>query len=193
MSLAAGLSVGIPRFEAARVAMRRLPNTIAAALAFAAMMHSTSARAQEVQVPLDRAGHVQRIDAPLAKRLGTFTERYPGFTEARLFSAPESTFTFEVTMARGGQTVRERVPMSPAGVDSLRDQISLLIAERAPHTGLHQEGRTLLITGTTVLGLAFYGWALLYAADIEDGTTAGGLYLLTAASSFFVPLIATAG
>jgi hypothetical protein len=43
-------------------------------------------------------------------------------------------------MARDGQTMRERVPMSPAGVDSLREQISLLIAEKAPRAGSIRKG-----------------------------------------------------
>jgi len=193
MSLAAGLFIGTPRFGAARIATRWLPSTVAVMLACGAMLYAASVHAQEVQVPLDRAGHIQRIDATLAKRLGTFADRYPGFTEARLFQSPDSTFTFEVTMARDGQTVRERVPMTPAGADSLRAQISLLIAEKAPHAGLNQEGRTLLVAGTTALGLAFYGWALPYSADVSDGTTATGLYLVTAASSFFLPFIATSG
>jgi len=159
----------------------------------AAALHATPARAQELQVPLDRSGRIERIDAQLAKRLGTFVDRYPGFTEARLFRAPDSTFTLEVTMARGGQVLRERVPLSPAGADSLRDRVTLLIAERAPQLGLNQEGRTLLIAGTTLLGLSFYGWALPVSWDVNESQTAVGIYLLTAAGSFFLPFAATGG
>jgi hypothetical protein len=58
MSLAAGLFIGIPRFVATRIAMRGLPSAVAAILTCGALLHSASARAQEVQVPLDRAGHL---------------------------------------------------------------------------------------------------------------------------------------
>jgi hypothetical protein len=59
--------------------------------------------------------------------------------------------------------LRERVPYSAAGVDSLRDGISLLVAQKAPQAALNQGGRALLVTATTVLGIGFYGWALPYA------------------------------
>jgi hypothetical protein len=82
--------------------------------------------------------------------------------------------------------------MSAASADSLRDWVSLLVTEKAPQAGLHQEGRPVLITGTTLLGLGFYGWAVPYAGHVEDGGVATGLYLLTAAGSFFIPFALTA-
>ncbi len=169
----------------------RFGAALAATILLAAAWHAPEARAQDVQVPLDRSGRIQRIDAPLAKRLGTLTDRYPGFAEARLFRAPDSTFALEVTMARGGQILRERLPLSPAGVDSLRDHITLLLAQKAPHATLDQEGRPLLVATTTLLGLGFYGWALPYAGDVNESQAAVGIYLLTAAGSFFVPYALT--
>jgi hypothetical protein len=183
MKLAAAPPSFAPRFRCAQAAIV----TLATALLV------TAALAQEVQVPLDRSGRIERIDAQLAKRLGAFGDRFPGFTEARLFRAPDSTFTLEVTMARGGQILRERVPLSPAGADSLRDRVTLLIAEKAPQMGRNQEGRTLLIASTTLLGLGFYGWALPVAGDVNNDQTAVGIYLLTAAGSFFLPFAATGG
>ena len=148
--------------------------------------------AQEVQVPLDRSGRIQRIDSELARRLGMLLDRYPGFTEARLFRAADSTFVLEVTMARGGQVLRERVPMSAAGADSLRAQVSALVAEKAPAAALNQEGRALLVSMTTLMGLGFYGWALPLSSD-ASGETGTAIYLLTAGGSFFLPLLATSG
>jgi len=166
------------------------PVAIALIVVFALACHAP-ARAQEVQVPLDRSGRIVRIDAALARRLGTLTDRYPGFTEARLFRTADSTFVFEVTMARGGEVMRERVPYSAAGVDSLRDRITLLVAQKAPQASLDQGGRALLVTATTLLGLGFYGWAVPYAADVSDDQTAVGTYLVISAASFFVPLAIT--
>jgi hypothetical protein len=163
---------------------------IAVLLSLAGGLLAPLARAQETQVPLDRSGRIQRIDSTLAKRLGMLVDRYPGFTEARLFRAPDSTFVLEVTMARGGQILRERVPMSAAGADSLRGQVSALVDEKAPSAVLNQEGRALLVSMTTLLGLGFYGWALPYAAD-ASGETAVGIYLVTAGGSFILPFLAT--
>jgi hypothetical protein len=96
-------------------------------------------------------------------------------------------------MARGGQILRERVPLSAAGADSLRDSISQLVAQKAPKSILRQEGRPLLVASTTLLGLAFYGWALPYAADVQDDQVAVSAYLLTSAGSFFIPFFSTGG
>lgn len=194
MNQAAGTSARATRARVARTALTlRLTVAFAVVTVLPFALLPLAACAEEVQVPLDRSGHVQRIDAQLAKRLGTLTDRYPGFTEARLFRAPDSTFTFEVTMARGGKVLRERVPFSAASVDSLREQISLLVAQKAPHAGLNQEGRTLLLAGTTLLGLGFYGWALPVATYVEDGQAIAGAYLLVAGGSFFLPFAATGG
>jgi hypothetical protein len=128
------MAAGFPAFTL------RFPNRLFAIVVLAAALHATAARAQEVQVPLDRSGRIERIDAQLAKRLGTFGDRYPGFTEARLFRAPDSTFTLDVTMARGGQILRERVPLSLAGVDSLRTMISERWPRRSAAGWPDQEG-----------------------------------------------------
>ena len=100
MNQAAGTSARATRARVARTALTlRLTVAFAVVTVLPFALLPLAACAEEVQVPLDRSGHVQRIDAQLAKRLGTLTDRYPGFTEARLFRAPDSTFTFEVTMA----------------------------------------------------------------------------------------------
>lgn len=52
--------------------------------------------------------------------------------------------------------------------------------------------RIMLLVGTTLLGVGFYGWSLPVALDIEDDARAlVGTYLLTAGSSFFLPYFLT--
>jgi hypothetical protein len=190
-----------PRSDTSRIGLaartRLLPGLIAFALAALVLAAPApglvpAAHAQETQVPIDRAGKIERIDVRLAIRLGLFTDRYPGFQEARLFAAPDSSLTLEVTSVRGGKLVRERLPLSPAGADSLRDRVSALVAERAPDAGLNQEGRAALLGGVTSLGLGFFGWALPVAADVQDGQVFAGVYMLTAGASYFIPYAATA-
>ena len=150
------------------------------------------ARSAELQVPFDDAGRVNRIDEVLARRLGMFLDRYEGFREARLFMADDSSFVLEITHVRGGQSLREREVMTQEQVDVLRADFARRMSETAPLMDpRNQEGRPWLMTSSAVLGLGFYGWALPYVLDVQDGSQAFGTYLLTAGGSFFVPLLLT--
>jgi hypothetical protein len=158
------------------------------------LLSAAPARGQEVQVPLDQTGRVERIDRRLAERLGLWTQQYPGFQEARLFQAADSSFVLEITRLREGRTVRERLALSPAEVADLRGRVEALLAARAvldPEGGLNQEGRYLLLGQTTLAGIAFYGWAVPVVLDADDESSAAGLYLLTSAASFFLPFALT--
>lgn len=146
--------------------------------------------AQEAQVPLDESGRVQTVDLSLARQLGLWVDEYPGFQEARLFRAADSTFVLEITTSRQGQVSRERVPMTADEVATLRRDVSARVAGRAPRVGLDQKGRYLLLGQTTLAGVGFYGWAVPYALDTNDATS-GGLYLVTAGTSFFLPFLLT--
>lgn len=160
-------------------------------LALLATAPASTARAQETQVPLDRAGRIERIDARLASRIGLFSGRYPGFQEARLFRTADSSMVLEITSIQKGQLVRERVALSPAGADSLRALVTARVGVLAPAAALDQEGRVWLLVSSTLLGVSFYGWALPVATHMTDPQLAVGTYLLTAGGSFFVPFVAT--
>lgn len=165
---------------------------VSAIVLFAAFLVAGVAAAAEVQVPLDRSGRVQRVDQRLAQRLGLFEDR-PGFQEARLFLLPDSSFVLEITSLQGARLalVRERVPLTRAGADSVRDLVTRALAARPTPMMLDPSGRPLLITLTTLMGLGFYGWAVPVVADVSSAETFTGLYLLTAGASMFLPMILT--
>lgn len=172
--------------------MRGFPRS----LMLAALLALTSlhpAAAQEVQAPLDEAGRLTVVDRALATRLGLWVAEYPDFREARLFQAPDSSFVLEITTERAGRQARVRVPLSAGEAAALRRDVTARLAERAPAAGLNQEGRYVLIGQTTLAGVLFHGWALPYALGVEEAGAAGGLYLLTAAGSFFLPFALTSG
>jgi hypothetical protein len=146
--------------------------------------------AQEAQVPLDERGRVQTVDVSLARQLGLWVDEYPGFQEARLFRTADSSFVLEITTSRQGQISRQRVPMTADEVATLRSDVSARIAGRAPRVGVDQKGRYLLLGQTTLAGVGFYGWGVPYALDTNDATS-GGLYLVTAGASFFLPFLLT--
>ena len=146
------------------------------------------AAAAEVQVPLDRGGRVQRVDAGLARRLGLFADR-PGFQEARLFQLPDSSFVLEITSTDAAGLSRERVPLSAAGADSLRDVITTGLVEKKTVAELDQSGRPLLVTTTSMMGLFFYGWAVPFLTmENEPDEVIVGTYMVVASASTFVPL-----
>lgn len=53
------------------------------------------------------------------------------------------------------------------------------------------DGRTILMAGVAALGLGFYGVAAPIILDVDNGQQAFGLYTLTAATTIFVPYLAT--
>jgi hypothetical protein len=148
-------------------------------------------RAQEIQVPLDEAGRIDVITAELARRLGLFAD-IEGLREVLLFQRPDSTFILELTSAvPRGRLRRERRPLSAAEAVEFRRDVTARIAARARTAGLDQGGRSKLLAGATILGLGYYGWAAAEAVDPQDDRATVAVYMLTAASSFFVPFLAT--
>lgn len=168
--------------------LRTLPAVAAVSLL---LLCSGHAIAQEVQVPLDSAGHIEEIDARLAQRLGMFLDRYPDLVAVRLFQQSDSAYVLEVTSRLSGRTVRERVPMTAAQVASLRADVSRRVRAQAPEAALDQEGRYLLLGTTSVLGLAYYGWALPATLDVNDGRVAVATYMFTAGAGFVIPYMLT--
>jgi hypothetical protein len=171
-----------------RVALRSLRwMVVLAALASPAR----GVRAQEVQVAIDAAGRIDVITAELARRLGLFAD-VAGLREVLLFQLPDSTFVLELTSAAPqGRLRRERRPLSAAEAVEFRRDVTARIAAGARTAGLDQSGRTKLLAGATVVGLGYYGWATAAAVDPRDDRAKVAVYMLTAAGSFFVPLLAT--
>lgn len=187
--------------------MRRRLASLALALAALTLGLAAprGAHAAERQVTFDRAGRITRVDEALARRLGMFIERYEGFREARLFmltaaagdSASDSTatnrFVLEITILRGGQLLRERELYTTGQVSALRADVESRMAAAEPERDkLDQEGRPRLLLGSATLGLGFYGWAVPYVFEVQDGSQAFGAYLLTAGASCFLPMMLTA-
>jgi hypothetical protein len=147
-------------------------------------------QAQERQVPVDEEGVIQIIDRNLEGRLNLFPD-YEGFQEARMYQLPDSSFIIEITYRVDDQSLKKRLPMDAGEAVEFRRKVSQRIRERSPRTTVDQSGRAALLTGTALLGLAYYGWALPVACDINDGKTFTAVYMLTAGSTFFIPFIAT--
>jgi hypothetical protein len=155
------------------------------------LLVASLAAAAEVQVPLDRAGRVQRVDAALARRLGMFPDR-PGFQEARLFLLPDSSFVLEISSMLPAGLTRERVPLTPAGVDSIREGVTAGLALQKTPLTIEKPGRPLFVATTSVMAFGFYGWVIpyLFEENASDQVKVG-TYLVTAGAGTFIPLYFT--
>jgi hypothetical protein len=160
------------------------------ALLFAVLCGAGVSSSQETQVPLDQGGKVTVVDKALEVQLGLFPE-YEGFEEARLFQSDDSTFTLEILYRAGDKLQKVSRPLSSVDVLALRTRVSAAVQAKAPATGLDQSGRSAFLIGTALLSLGYYGWAVPYVLHADDGSTAGGLYMVTSGLGFFGPFLLT--
>lgn len=148
-----------------------------------------AALAEEVQVPLDSAGHIEVVDRALEKKIGAFS-RYENFFEARLFQETDSSFLLEVLMQSGERVTRERIALNAPQVDSLRAVIQSRIFALAPTAGKDRTGRWALVRATSTAACGFYSWAIPVAADM-GGTSASSAGFTIAALGYLAPLSLT--
>jgi hypothetical protein len=158
--------------------MRRLV-TIGALLLFP-VLH-VDAQIIERPVPFDNAGLVTVMTPFIADRAGLRPPWWPvsgEFTEARLFTANDSTYVLAVSRRTG---VVERYALSATDRDALRAVVSKLPRETIM---ARTDARGAFIRGQTILGLSVYGPA--FAGTIGDNAgTASAAYLVVAGGSFF--------
>jgi hypothetical protein len=152
------------------------------------LLAAAVAVAVELQVPLDRAGRVQRIDAALARRLQMFADR-PNFQDARLFQLADSSYVLEITSLAGPGLSRERIPLTALGADSLRSVVTIALVENRTTPVLDSSGRPLFVATTTATCFGFYGWAVPYLfMEGASSQAATGTYLIIASGGTFIPL-----
>jgi hypothetical protein len=135
----------------------------------------------ERPVPFDSAGLVTVMTPFLAERASLRPPWWPvsgDFTEARLFTANDSTYVLAVTRRTG---VVERYTLSGTDRDAIRAVVS-----RLPRAVIvaRNDARNAFITKQTILGLIAYGPTFAGAiSDNSAAATAG--YLVVAGGTFF--------
>ena len=148
------------------------------------------AAAQETAVPLDSLGKLYVIDQGLERKLGLFDD-YPGFVEARLYQAADSSYALEIIQEVESQQVRRRLPRTPEDVQSLRVRVTRAVLLRSPQAIYDQRGRGAFLVNSALLAAGFYGWAVPVAADEQDGARAVGGYFFLTAAGVLIPYFAT--
>jgi hypothetical protein len=146
--------------------------------------------AQEVQVPVDKEGKIEYIDAELEQKLGLFTQ-YSHFLEARLYQVSDSTFVLEISQQPDRKIVKNRINYNSRQVEEFRASVSERIKIKSPQTVLDQDGRTKLIVSSTTTSLGFYSWAVPSILDVNDDKSYVGLYMLVSGAGFYIPFTVT--
>ena len=160
-----------------------MPVNRSLALALALALSTAPARAQIVErpVPFDNNGRVTVMTPYIAQRASLRAPWWPvagEFTEARMFTANDSTFVLAVSRKSG---VVERYTISVADRDAIRAIVSRLPADVI---AARTDARNAFVKNQSILGLLVYGPAFATAiADNDAGRTAG--YLVVAGGSFF--------
>lgn len=140
-----------------------------------------SAQIVERPVPFDSAGLVTVMTPFLAEKAALRPPWWPvsgDFTDARLFTANDSTYVLAVTRRTG---VVERYSLSATDRDAIRAVVS-----RLPRGVIvaRNDARNAFIKSQTILGLIAYGPTFAGAiSDNSTGVTAG--YLVVAGGTFF--------
>jgi hypothetical protein len=146
---------------------------------------SLSANAQESQVSFDLNGKILTLTSDINSKINLITD-YPTFKEAILYILPDSSYSLEIFYFTEGKLTRQRKQLTNNEGNELRAKATEMLTDKSPRSLLNQDGRSYLLTGNTVMGLLYYGWAVPVIFDMED-EIAYAVYCLTAAASYIVP------
>src|SRR5688500_19508992 len=160
------------------ISMRRL-----AAIGALLLLPTLRVHAQVIErpVPFDNNGLVTVMTPFIADRAGLRPPWWPvsgEFTDARLFTANDSTYVLAVTRRTGGV---ERYALSATDRDAIRAVVSRLPRETIV---ARTDARNAFIRGQTLLGLTVYAPAFAGAIG-DNASTASAAYLVVAGGSFF--------
>jgi hypothetical protein len=179
--------------------MKRIASVFFSAVFLFGLLNLT---AQEKQVPFFAEQDVVTIEKGYAKKMAFFQE-YENFVEARLFKLADGTFALEVFYEKGESLFKDRkvmtsgekdlfiqsmlgVNIAEAGVDTVPG-VQAPPASVAPKVVLNQKGRPAMLVMNTLTGLGYYGWTVPVSLGIEDEKAFVGMYMLSAATAFYLP------
>lgn len=179
----------------ARCSLRGLAIALLLAVALPPMaLRGQDAPARERPIAFDSAGRVVALTPPLAQRLQLAAPVWPvtgGFREARLF-ATDSAFVLVVTRPDGAM---ERFALDEGMADALRGAVNAAFATRLSPSAepgsdvLSEPAGFAFARNQLVVGALVYGPAMAaLAGESGNGSTAAGMYLLSAGVPFFVAL-----
>lgn len=179
-----------PTWTILRRRTERAPSFLALLVALAATLAPPALEARQIEresrVPIAPEIGVLELSPELRNRLGLFGDTQ-GFSAARLFLREDGSTILEIETFLEGRLERERRVISDGELLVLRDQMATRFAVAGAPPEFTREGRGGLVLGQTLLGLAFQGWAVPLAFDIDSPQGVVAAYLLTAGAAFYLP------
>ncbi|MDO9390528.1 MAG: hypothetical protein Q7U71_02010 [bacterium] len=156
-------------------------------LAFSLMLAPALALGQTMEIPVsfDSNGKIMEWTRKLESQASLFPE-VADFKSAVLWKA-DTLYTLEITAGLG----RMRKPLPKSGYDTLKLKVDNFLTSSGGSLALNQEGRGAYLLWQIPLSLGWYGPAVVTLADPESGTTGAGLYLTSAAATYFIPFLIT--
>jgi hypothetical protein len=140
------------------------------------------------QVPFDTLNNIQNITPEIEKEIGYF-KMYSDFQKAELFLNPDSTYTLKVHYMSEGNLNTKDLNMSREEYLQLRSRVlNSLKFERDDENLNH---RTRFLISSAALGGVIWVPSLLSLMDIENASTAGGLYFISLGGCYLIPGLIT--
>lgn len=167
-----------------------LPRLVCLAVLWMLLACIGPVHAQEVQVPLNADSTLYTLDAELEQELNVFPE-VAGFQQAVLYRQSDGAYELVIQYREGARTLRQRRTLTASEADTLRRRITEALQASGTRARLNQEGRTDLLTATTLLGIAEGGLLAGALAGEDDGSLIAALPLLGGGLGFFIPLAAS--
>jgi len=156
-------------------------------LAFSLMLAPALALGQTMETPVsfDSGGKIMEWDRKMEAQARLFPE-VADFERALLWKA-DSSFVLELFSNKG----RIRRSLTPANLDSVRNTVEAFLAGLGRQYGISQEGRGELLWWQIPLSLGWYGPAVVAIAEPDNGSVGTGLYLTSAAATYYIPFVLT--
>ena len=143
-----------------------------------------------VQVALDAERGIVEVDLRLRDELGLFQD-VQSFDSARLFRTASGGYVLEITYLEQGALARERRTLTDAQLAELRGQIQQALTSVGRERVVERSGRAGLILAQTLVGLAYHGWVVPVALDVDSDRGSVASYLLASGASFLLPWLIT--
>ncbi|MFH1729520.1 MAG: hypothetical protein ABIA04_14010 [Pseudomonadota bacterium] len=151
--------------------------------------------ALEIQSPFIEDKNIFEIDSKLNNDLLIFNEK-DNFIKALLFKktnieTDSEEYILEIYFSEDNLIKKQRQYLSAEEAINLRSKILDRSNKSGIFNRLEQSGRYQLLTGTTLLSLGYWGWAVPASLDIDDEKYSIATYMLVSATGIIAPIIAT--
>jgi hypothetical protein len=150
----------------------------------------TNKTTYENQIPFDVEAKIYEIDYAWAHRIEFFKD-YTTLQKALLFLQPDSSYVIEVYSKKDGIITKERITVELETVIQIQQAISSIKAKETPRVVYDRSGYAKFLRNSFLFAYTIQAPLLVLAISPDDFRTGFGLYLLSSAGGFIIPLMLT--